>query len=291
MRSLSRVVREGMESFTPLPAPYEAWARAQALLCRGAVTVLAGPPGSGKTISALNIVNQLRLPTLYISNDSTRYTVAKRTYSMLTGIDQQIAGQIIMDEPDVAAETFEKFNMVRFEFDSAPSIATIVDRGMAFEEVYGEPPHLTVVDIMINVDDGREGDSMNFWGLMPQLKLIASNQNTALLAVHHTSEGFKSEPCPPRAAIMGKANQLPELIITQNMIANGPDGATMFYAVVKNRNGPSDDSGQTYWGQPVNPAICQVEDTKPGDVIFHDGLGVPEHDKVHTTDDKEIGDF
>lgn len=287
MRSLSRVVREGMESFTPLPAPFRKWEAAQALLCRGAITVLAGPPGSGKTISALNIVNQLREGTLYVSNDSTRYTVAKRTYSMLTGIDQQVAGQIITDEPDIAAETFEKFNMVRFEFDSAPSIETIWDRGQAFQEVFGEYPPLTVVDIMMNVEDGRPKDGQNYWGMMPMLKEIAVEQNTALLAVHHTSEGYKSEPCPPRAAIMGKANQLPELIITQNMI-----GGNMFYAVVKNRNGPSDETGQTYFSLPVNPAVCQIEDVQENDVIFHDGIGVADSDKIHlTTDDKEIGEF
>lgn len=266
----------------PLPAPFKKFEKSQALFYRGALSVLAGPPGSGKTISALNIVNQLRVPTLYVSNDSTRYTIAKRAYSMLTGMDPGMAAGVIEGRPELASETFHKWNTVRFDFSSAPSVDEIMVHGEAFRELYGEYPHLTVVDILMNVD--HEGVSeQNYWRLMPALKEIASEQNTALLGVHHTSESARGEPCPPKSSIMGKANQLPELIMTQVL-----QNDKMFYAVVKNRNGPSDESGRTFFTLPVDAGRCQIEDEDPDEgLVYRDGTSVPDNLKINP----EIGDF
>lgn len=273
---------EGMESSMPLPAPFKKFDKNQALFYRGALSVLAGPPGSGKTISALNIVNQLRVPTLYVSNDSTRYTIAKRAYSMLTGLDPGMSANIIEHSPELASETFHHWNVVRFNFSSAPSVEEIMVNGEAFRELYGEYPHLTVVDILMNVD--HEGVSeQNYWRLMPALKEIASEQNTALLGVHHTSESAKFDWCPPKSSIMGKANQLPELIITQRIL-----NERMLYAVVKNRNGPSDETGNTFFDMPVDAGRCQIDDEDPDEgLVYRDGTNVPESMKINP----DIGDF
>lgn len=280
MRSLSRVVREGMKSSMPLPHWSVKWAKAEALLVRGALTVIAGPPGSGKTITSLNIVNALRLPTVYMSNDSTRYTIAKRSYSMLTGLDPHAAADILENYPDTAAETLSQFSEIRFDFSSDPSVEDILLNGEAFRELYGEYPPLTVVDILMNVEDDGVTEQ-NYWKLMPKLKDIAVSWNTAMVLIHHTSESAKCEPCPPRSAIMGKANQLPELIVTQNMI-NG----MMCYAVVKNRNGASDESGRVHFTMKVDASICRVWDDED-DVVFRDGLWVPASEKVLET----MGEF
>lgn len=276
VRSLARAAQESMESSVPLPAWCEKWRRAQALLYRGAISVVAGPPGSGKTITATNIVNNLRVPTLYISNDSTQYTMVKRAVAMLAGVDQIFAADLIESHPEDAAKILEGWDNIRFNFNSNPTIEEIVTSCNAFREIFGEFPHLLVVDILMNV--AHEGVSeQNYWRLFPALKDVAGEQNSAVLAIHHSSQGVKGDPCPPSSAIMGKANQLPELIVTQVM-QNGK----ILYAVVKNRNGPMDDSGQTYFDLPVHPGMNQIDDVISEDgVLFHDGPGVPEHDKIH----------
>lgn len=268
----------------PLPPPFQKWGKAQALLYRGAVSVLAGPPGSGKTISALNIVRNLNVPTQYESNDSTRYTIAKRTYSMITGADAALSASIIENRPQQAAVAFSKLNNIRWGFESSPSIEEMAMRGEAFRELYGEYPWLTVVDILMNVD--HEGVAeQNYWRLFPALKDIAQAQNTAVLAVHHTSESVKGNPCPPKSAIMGKANQLPELIMTQ-IIQN----EKMFYAVVKNRNGPSDETGATFFTLPVDAGRCIIEDEDPDEgLVFRDGTSTPEPMKINTNKESSDG--
>jgi KaiC/GvpD/RAD55 family RecA-like ATPase len=252
---------DGMESSMPLAAPYKLFSDHEALFYRGAVSLLAGGPGSGKTISALNFVDRIRAPTLYISNDSTKYTIVNRVFSLLTHQEMAISKEIIAEQPEIAQKALQKWSNVRFNFSSKPDIHEIARHGDAFREIFGEYPHLTVVDILMNLD--HEGVAeQNYWRVMPELKAIAGEWNTALLAVHHTSEQAKGEPCPPMSSIMGKANQLPELIITQAMV-----GENVHYAVVKNRNGPSDASGKRTFALPVFPAQFRIEDAKTVDYV------------------------
>lgn len=275
---------EGMESSMPLPAPFKPFHESGALFYRGALSVLAGPPGSGKTISALNFVNQIAVPTLYISNDSTHYTIINRVFSMLTGQDMSVGSKIIEANPELASRRLAKWSHVRWDFSSAPDVEEIVHHGEAFRELYGEYPHLTVVDILMNVE--HEGVAeQNYWRLMPALKEVASEQKTAMLAVHHTSEAAKCDPCPPKSAIMGKANQLPELIITQVM-----QNDKMLYAVVKNRNGRSDESGRTFFSLPVNASqflITEAPEETAAPIIFRDGPSVPDNEKIRPEADLE----
>lgn len=282
LRSLVRTVMEGMEDVVPLPAPYKAFERTGALLYRGALSVLAGPPGSGKTISSLNFVNQINVPTLYVSNDSTRYTIVNRVFSLLSGVDMSTGSKMVREDPEKAAQHLSAWQHVRFDFSSAPNVEEIVNHGEAFRELYGEYPHLTVVDILMNVD--HEGVAeQNYWRLMPALKEIASEQNTAVLAVHHTSESAKCDPCPPKSSIMGKANQLPELIVTQVM-----QNDKILYAVVKNRNGKSDESGRTFFELPVDAPRFTISEAPESDtpIIFRDGTSVPDHEKIRQDDDE-----
>lgn len=289
MRSLHRAVRQGMEEVKPLPAPYKAFERAQALLYPGAVSLLAGGPGSMKTITALNIVNQLRVPTMYISNDSTQFTIIDRVFSLLTGSESVSNKSILNNEPERAAKALKAWEKVQFDFDSKPSIEDMVINCEAFHEVHGAYPKLMVLDILMNVD--HEGVAeQNYWRLMPELKEMASDMKMALLGVHHTSENAKYDVCPPMSAIMGKANQLPELIITQAPIKASDDKIVIAYAVVKNRNGPSDVTGNTHFVLPVFPSrfkIEEAEDPTKG-IVFHDGIGVPAHEKVNLLDRAEM---
>lgn len=247
---------EGMSAGMPLPPPFDLFGENEAQLYRGEVSVFAGPPGSMKTITALNFVNRICVPTLYISNDSTKYTIVSRTFSMLTGESSRVAEDIIKSRPELVAGVLRKWSNVRFDFKTSPDIERIGIFGEAFRELYGEYPRLTVVDIMMNLDHEGVNDQ-NYWRVFPELKNIAEDWNTAMMVIHHTSENVKGEPCPPRSAIMGKANQLPALIVTQ---LGSEDHIK--YAVVKNRNGKDDLSGKTYFSLPVWPGQCRIENAE-----------------------------
>ncbi len=281
VRSLHRAVKQGMEDVVPLPAPYKAFDEAQALLYPGALTLLAGGPGSMKTITALNFVNQLRVPTMYISNDSTQFTIIDRVLSLLMDSESVFSKNVINNDPDRAAVALRAWEKIQFDFDSKPSVADMTTNCHAFYEIHGSFPKLMVCDILMNVD--HEGVAeQNYWRLMPELKEMASDMKMAMLAVHHTSESAKGNPCPPMSSIMGKANQLPELIITQAPRTADDGEMEIAYAVVKNRNGPSDVSGEKFFTLPVNPSKFKISEAidKNEGLVFRDGPGVPDNEKV-----------
>ena len=282
MLSLDRMVMEPMENAKPLDAPFKRWKDNDALLYRGAVSVLASAPGQGKTITALNVVNNIEVPTLYFSNDSTKYTILSRAFSLLSEQDISISREIIETRPEVASRVLRRWRRVKWDFNTRPTVQEIALHGDAFRELYGEYPHLVIVDILMNVD--HEGISeQNFWKIFPELKEMAGDWQSAFLVVHHTSEAHKGNPCPPSAAIMGKANQLPELIITQAI-----QGDKVHYAVVKNRNGASDPSGETSFTQPIEPSKFKVREAPPEvELKFHDGPNVPAHKKINPQDQEE----
>lgn len=80
---------------------------------------------------------------------------------------------------------------------------------------------------------------------------------------------------------MGKANQLPALILT--LWGDSKEG-TIDVATVKNRFGPQDPMARTWLTLKADPSICQVRDFAEGEartnVLFRDGATVPEEKKV-----------
>ena len=244
--------------------------------------MLAGPPGSMKTILATNIVRQIQVPTLYHSSDSDDFTMASRTLSMLSGERTDETELWVMTQKQAAYEMLKKMDHVRWSFRSSPTIEHMETEAEAFREIKGEYPHLTVLDIMMDVD--YEGAAeQNYWALMAELKDLARDQQTALLVVHHTSESAKAGSPPPRSAIMGKANQLPTLILT---LWGDSHAGTIQIATVKNRFGPQDAMAHKYLTMKADPAVCWIEEKEVEDfqLSYRNGLYVPDHEKVGVED-------
>jgi len=266
LRSLGRAVMEGMGDLVPLPDPFRAFREAGARIYRGEVTECAGPSGSMKTILALNIANELGVPSLYFSNDSTKYTIIARALAMLTDRPFEACERIVQNHPEQAAHVLKAWDNIRFDFFSSPNIERICTYGEAFRELYGEYPHATWVDIAMNVD--HEGiDAQQYWSMFKELKKIAEEWNTAMIVLHHTREGGENKynPCPPKSAVFGKADHLPALIITQV-----GQGDRILFSPVKNRNGKCDPTGQLHYQLAVDPGRCKVWDIIPERAPLHD---------------------
>jgi len=256
MRSLARAAMEGMGDLVPLPHPFRAFQDAGARIYRGEVTEFAGPSGSMKTILALNCARVFDVPSLYFSNDSTMYTIVARSLAMLTGFDFDRCERIVKDHPEQAYKVLRGWDNIRFDFHSSPNIERLCQFGEGFREMYGEYPQATFVDIAMNMDhDGVE--AQQYWDLFKELKKIAKEWSTAVIVMHHTREGGENKynPCPPKSAVFGKADQVPATIFTQV-----GQGDQILFACVKNRNGRQDPSGQTYYRLAVDPAKCKVWD-------------------------------
>lgn len=249
---------------------------------RGSINMIAGPPGSMKTVLALNIVRKMgtEVPTLYHSSDSDDFTVASRSLAMIKGITTDEAELLVMTKDDGAYESLKAMEHVRWSFKSSPTLDHMWAEAEAFREIKGTYPHHTVIDIMMDVDYEGAGEQ-NYWALMAELKDMARDQETALTVVHHTSESAKGGSPPPRSAIMGKANQLPALILT---LWGDSHRGTVDVATVKNRFGPQDVMGKNYFTMKADPAKCFIDQDDSLNIesalLFRDGPKVDVDDKL-----------
>lgn len=256
VRSLARSIRRSDKGGEPLPTVYRTFDTAGVLFRRGEVTMVAAPPGAGKSSLGLDVAAKVKRPTLYFSADSTELTMASRLAATLTGRYLFDVEQQILRDPEWAGDLLRGVDHIRWSFDSSPAFEDIDLEVAAFNEVWGEPPHLTVIDNVTDVadDGGDEFSALRY--TMKGLKFLARDNNTAVLALHHTSEAVESRPCPPRKAIHGKISQMPALILTI-----GPsDGIYMPVACVKNRQGPADITGQTAMYLSYDPSVMRLDD-------------------------------
>ena len=166
---------------------------------------------------------------------------------------------------------------VKWCFNPSPTIDDLYTNLHAFHEVHGDYPKMTVIDILMDIDDGSGEVSQNYWTTMADLKVLAREVKTALVVAHHTSESAKDSAPPPRSAIMGKANQLPILIVT---LWGDSENGTLDMAIVKNRNGPQDPTAAKTFRMRVDPDLCRLEMMPvqvPGTLPFGSGFKTEEY--------------
>lgn len=198
----------------------------------GEVSMVAGPPGSGKSSLALAIAVRAGVPTLYLSADTTRETVEIRLVSMLTGLDQNEAEAAMNADREWASQVLEQVRHISFDDHSSPTLQRIELLIDAHRELHGCDPQLIIID---NAGDVVT-DGMDEFGalraLMRDIRHYARNTGAATIVLHHTREGL-GNPCPPQDAIHGRIAQVPALILTLNSASNP---GFIGVAPVKNRH-------------------------------------------------------
>jgi AAA domain len=261
MKTLRRSVRKTDVGGEPLPAPFQAFARAGIVLRRAEVTVIAGTPGAGKSSVALHIAARLKQPTLYFSADTNAHTMAMRLISMSGKMTQQAAENLMKNHPDTAEAILSENNHLFWSFESSPTLKDLDEEVSAFETIWGRSPTLIVVDNLMDValDGAEEFAAMR--QIMKELKYLARDTNAAVLVLHHTQEGSQGYPCQPRSALQGKVAQVPAMVLTvgQQMLPTGLD-MYLCIAPVKNRYGKADQTGNTYIQLSFDPESMYLED-------------------------------
>jgi RecA-family ATPase len=230
-------------------------AEQQIMFRHGEVSMIAGPPGAGKSTFALSLAVHAKVPTLYISADTHSHTMSLRLLAMLTGKPQQEVEPLMEMDRDWAAQMLKPADHIMWEFDSAPTLKDVEDAVLAARERLGEDVKMIVLDNAVDVTlDGQDE-----WGglrtLMRELKWWARETGAAVIVCHHTSEGVQGNPCPPRSALHGKVAQTPSLILTIH-----GQLASMGVCAVKNRYGPADAMGASPVWLSYNPASMSILD-------------------------------
>ena len=243
MKRLSRAVKRGQLAGHPMPVVLQG----MATIRRSEVTMIAGQPGSGKSLLALwHCLGWagMGLRGIYFSADSAEMGQASRALAMtMMNLSTAEAGMLLERQDPWAQNSLASLDNLWWSFEDDLSYDNINDEVEAFAEVWGCYPDFIVVDNLTDV----EGQSDDEWGTqrkaLKALVQMARYTNSATLVLHHTSEDdrVKEMPCPPRSAIQGKCSQKPALILT--IADRGPQRPV---AKVKDRyEGGADKSGQT----------------------------------------------
>jgi hypothetical protein len=242
---------------TALPDPFRAFQFAKAAFRRGAVSMIAGTPGSFKSVLALNMAVKWAaqgMTVLYFCADSEEFTVAKRLSGILTGESLElIERRIIAGDRDryagVLADALK--GRVEFEYEQMMGIEEIAVHIKSYEAVYGGYPDVIMVDNLIDyVTNQTAFDEMQ--ELLANADALSKETKSHICFLHHArlkNEDFsKKDDAKPLGQppadweIQGKLTQKPRMILT---IAAA--GMAAKVAVVKNSLGPqTKDASTTY---------------------------------------------
>lgn len=219
--------------------------------------MIAGPPGVGKSTLALTVAVKAQVPTLYVSADTHEQTMALRTISMVTGMDQVSAEQRIETDPQWASDVIrENVSNIKWMMDASPTLGDLEDEISVYRELQGQDPELVVIDNAVDITHEQGDEFGSLRSLMREVKWWARETGAAFLILHHTSEQYTGNPCPPRSSLHGKISQIPSLVLTLGADQHG----LLAVAPVKNRYGPADATGGTAVWMEYTPATMQIKD-------------------------------
>lgn len=257
--SASRSLSRGKSAGAPLP-------RIEALTAltdgqfrfrfrQSELTLIAGMPGSQKSGFALWLASQMAVPTLYFSADSSSYTASTRLAAAYTGETTEKIGEGLREGGEGYYQSILDESPIRFCYDPNPSRDTIQGEIDAWVEAWDEYPRLLVVDNLMDVVGAGDTEFAAYKDVLLGLKTIARETEAAIIVLHHMSESGTDPHTPaPRKAVMGKANQTPENVLS---IALAEDPNEFRVSVVKHRSGPQDPTGKKFERLRVEPAKNQ----------------------------------
>lgn len=240
MPSLKQAARSAERAGEPLPYMAKPLVEKGVRLRRGHLHVIASAPGGAKTTTAINIVlYNTGVPTLYLAMDGDANSMSTRVLQAYLGWTREaVEEEREFGSPDIE-KAMDTIDWVRWDFPNTPDMEEVRDRVWAFAEIFGEFPHLIVVDNLMDVV--FEQSAAAYTDAESALTSLARAANSAVLVLAHVNGMHEGGRDPiPLSGLMFKATKKASLIVT---LHPGAFPSQLFVSILKNRDGPADPSG------------------------------------------------
>lgn len=208
---------------------------------RGQVTLVGAAPGCGKSAIATTIALFSKAPTLYFSADSDKATFGSRIMSAALDIHTSEAEELLLRKDEDAFEELDELtNHIWVNFDPSPTPKDIDEEIDCFTYIYGEYPHLVVVDNLMDVALYGGDERMGHDAVVDFCRQLARRTGAAVLILCHVTGVYTDgTEVIPRSGLMNKIDKRPRLILTMHRY----DQNALGVSVVKNSNGPWESDG------------------------------------------------
>lgn len=246
MRSLSLAVKDKDAIGTRLLLPWRNLNRVIRLHTKELV-VLAGAPGGGKSMLAVNIAMHSEYPAIYFAQDSPA-SILVRMASIALNVSHNDAHRMISTDREGLARAMEDVRPTLLFERGAVTIERVQNSVQALTEWLGEAPPLVFIDNLIDmmVEGYRASETGFYATVLPQLKQMANELNTSVIVLHHVIRSGES-----RAEGRGRSGiKMSDLLFAGEREArhvwgvynDGKDRMTV--QVLKQQDGPADPDGK-----------------------------------------------
>jgi hypothetical protein len=266
MLSLHRTLDGDLTLGEPLPPVYRSLEEAEVRFFRSALQMSIGRPGGGKSIFALNHAVRVKVPTLYISADMSRFQVAARTAALVTGEPASSVKEIVktVGGKEKYRAALRSVKHLYLAFDKRPDALVLEENIEAFTERWGCPPEYIVVDNVMNLLPQALDEWSGLREMSHVLDYFASELGAAVHGLHHINLGGQKLDMPaPLGGVKGQIVELQSLILSWAKVEN-----EMRYTAVKNRDGPEDPMARSYRALALEPrSMVLSEPVRPSTAI------------------------
>ena len=173
----------------PIPIPFNKLDRILSLHTKE-LAIVAGAPGAGKSVLALNIAMAMTDLALYLAMDSAP-SVHARSAALALGAEINWVYDVLRDD-DAKQDLLHQLDGLASNVlisAGAQSIPNIEARLIALTELYGAAPKLVIIDNLIDlIVEGHVHTDTGFYAAaLNPLKQMAIKHNVCVMALHHVT--------------------------------------------------------------------------------------------------------
>lgn len=259
MLTLSRSYQTAGDGGVPLRTVFPELAREGAHFRLGEFSMVVASPGVAKTTFALNLAWKIRdrvETALYFSPDTPPHDFYARCCAMVTGDTlNRVQWNLQNGMGHIYADVAKHFDHVRFDADPILTYDRIREQLDAFAILFGDYPHMLVIDCLRNMSIGDDDDFAGFRHGTEALAKVARDTGSCVVALHHLVGSYANGNTPPTlASIEGKVDKHASLILG---LFNRDDGM-LGVSILKNRSGPCSPQGNMVTNLPMDLSRMRI---------------------------------